>query len=523
MIRYTSQNQISIEEFRTPFAIKLTRENRWVKLAEALPWDELAKIYHRTLSAQKGRPSVDARIVIGALIIKHKETLSDESTIEAIQENVYQQYFLGLNDYQYEPVFDSSLFVTIRKRIGVEAFDAMVLELMRTANLIPQRIQEETKDKQIKSENKLTDAPHDTPHQTQGPLNQEQTQQQSSCSSTPTEEQPNSGTLIVDMSVAPADITFPTDLKLLNTAREKTELLIDEIYNSSELHKVKPRTYRKRARRDYLSIAKQRKKSLKSIRKALRKQLGYVGRNIKTIHKLLDVTPKALWYSEMRMFWVIQELYRQQKEMYDAKTNRISDRIVSIFQAHVRPIVRGKEKAKTEFGAQVSVSIMNGFKRVHSIKWDAYNEGNDLQEQLESYKLAYGVYPEIVLADKKYGSKENRQYMKEHGIRYGGTPLGRPKKNTDELLPKEIINQRNHIEGTFGLGKRSYGLDCIKARLSDTSLSWIAMIFLVMNLPVVVKSLGGSFLSFFIFELDRLFDFFGRLKLVTHRHIFAVP
>jgi transposase, IS5 family len=225
----------------------------------------------------------------------------------------------------------------------------------------------------------------------------------------------------------------------------------------------------------------------------------------------------------MKMFWVIEELYRQQKEMYDTKTNRISDRIVSIFQPHVRPIVRGKERNKTEFGAQVSVSIMNGFKRVHSIKWDAYNEGNDLREQLESYKRTYGVYPEIVLADKKYGSKENRQYMKEHGIRYGGTPLGRPKKNTEQLLSKKIVNQRNHIEGTFGLGKRAYGLDCIKARLSDTSVSWISMIFLVMNLPLVLKSAGSSFLSFFVSELYWLHKCYMRVDLTLHRLSFALP
>lgn len=523
MIRYTSQKQIAIEEFKTPFEIKLPRENRWVKLAEALPWDELAKIYHRAMSATKGRRSKDARIVIGAMIIKHKEELSDEDTLESIQENMYQQYFIGLKEYQYKPIFDSSLFVTIRKRLGVEAFDAMVLELMRAAKVIPQKNQEELKDKEEKTEIETTASQEEIPNHPQ-PSHNEVSTDQPTCAIARTEEQPkNAGTLIVDMSVAPADITFPTDIKLLNTAREKTELLIDVIYNSSELHKVKPRTYRKRARRDYLAIAKQRKKSLKSIRKALRKQLGYVGRNIKTIHKLLDITPKALCPKEMKMFWVIQELYRQQKEMYDTKTNSIKDRIVSILQPHVRPIVRGKEKARTEFGAQVSVSIMNGFKRVHSIKWDAYNEGNDLKEQVKSYKLTYGVYPKIVLADKKYGSRENRLYMKKYGIRYGGSPLGRPSKNTEQLLPKKIVNQRNHIEGTFGLGKRAYGLDCIKARLSDTSISWISMIFLVMNLPLVLKSLGSSFLSFFKFVLVRLLELYDRLNFVTNRGAFALP
>ena len=109
MIKYTSQNQITIEEFKTPLETKLSRENRWVKLAEVLPWDKLAKIYHRAMSATKGRRSKDARIVIGAMIIKYKEVLSDEGTLESIQENMYQQYFWGLKEYQYAPVFDSSL------------------------------------------------------------------------------------------------------------------------------------------------------------------------------------------------------------------------------------------------------------------------------------------------------------------------------------------------------------------------------------------------------------------------------
>lgn len=266
---------------------------------------------------------------------------------------------------------------------------------------------------------------------------------------------------------------------------------------------IKPRTYRKKARKDYLSIAKQRKKSAKSIRKSLRKQLNYVGRNIKTIHTLLDVVSNGLSYGQMKMFWIIQELYRQQKEMYETKTHRTSDRIVSVEQVHVRPIVRGKASAPVEFGAQVSVGIMNGFRRIERIEWDSYNESSDLKNQIEQYKITYGCYPDIVLADNKYGTKDNRAYMTEHGIRYGGTPLGRPKKNgeSEKILSKEIVNQRNSIEGTFGTGKRSYGLDCIKARRSDTSMSWIAAIFFVMNLPLFLKELGSSFLSFFEFAL----------------------
>lgn len=118
MIRYTSQQQLSIEEFKTPFHLKLDQNNRWVKLAQLIPWDELASIYHTTLNATQGAPSVNARIVIGAMIIKHKQKLDDREAIEYIRENPYVQYFLGLSNYTTKSVFDRSLFTHLRYRLG---------------------------------------------------------------------------------------------------------------------------------------------------------------------------------------------------------------------------------------------------------------------------------------------------------------------------------------------------------------------------------------------------------------------
>lgn len=535
MIRYQSQHQIPIEEFQTPFELKLSKRNRWITLATTLPWDGLVKIYSRTLSKKHGRPAINPRIVIGALIIKHKEVLSDERTIEAIQENVYQQYFLGLTQYQEEPVFDPSLFVTIRKRIGVEAFDAMVVELMQIANN-PLEVSRPEKTN-FQEEQTNTSAPE--AHQVFAESSSTSQEQKVVSDSTPSssdvpssetsmdEAEINSGMLIVDLTVAPADIAYPTDIELLNTSREKTEELIDLLYAAvpKEQRMIKPRTYRKKARKDYLSIAKQRKRSAKSIRKSIRKQLNYVGRNIKTIHALLGIVSNGLSYSQMKVLWIIQELYRQQQEMYDLKTHRVDDRIVSVEQAHVRPIVRGKASASVEFGAQVSASSMNGYRRIERIVWDPYNEASDLKNQIECYKKTYGCYPKIVLGDKKYGTKENRALMKEHNIQYGGTPLGRPRKDgtQEKLLSKTIVNQRNSIEGTFGTGKRSYGLDCIKARRSDTSVSWIAAIFFVMNLPLFLKSLGLSFLSFFESPIIRLLERSFRLLLGLEFPTFRAP
>ena len=124
MIRYQSQKQQTLPGFETPFQTTLDKNNRWVKLSDCMPWDELAEGYYQKLSVKQGRPAKDARLVIGAVIIKHKLCLSDEETVMQIQENPYLQYFVGLQGYQIEAPFSPTLFVEIRKRMGHNVFEA---------------------------------------------------------------------------------------------------------------------------------------------------------------------------------------------------------------------------------------------------------------------------------------------------------------------------------------------------------------------------------------------------------------
>ena len=97
MIRYTSERQLPLAGFTLPFGGKLNPKNRWVKLSHRIPWDELATGYHKKMNADRGRPAKNGRLVIGAVIIKHKLNLSDEETVLQIQENPYLQYFVGLS------------------------------------------------------------------------------------------------------------------------------------------------------------------------------------------------------------------------------------------------------------------------------------------------------------------------------------------------------------------------------------------------------------------------------------------
>jgi hypothetical protein len=252
----------------------------------------------------------------------------------------------------------------------------------------------------------------------------------------------------------------------------------------------KPRTYRRKARKDFLKYSKNRKPGKNLLRKSIRKQLGYVLRDIGYV----EMVKHLLSEKDQNCFEVIGTLYSQQKEMFDNKTNRVDDRIVSLHEPWVRPIVRGKVKAPTEFGAKVGISLVDGYARVETLSWDAFHEGTTLKEIVEAYHRDTGFYPERILADKAYRSRENLQYCKEHGIRVSGPKLGRPPK--DKALYRQQLHdewkesgERAEVECVFGVGKRRYSLNRIMMRLQHTSELAIHTSILTMNLWKKLRAL----------------------------------
>jgi len=376
MLRYTSTKQIEIFKFEHPFQTELDPENRWVKLSNLLPWDELVGIYARSLLQSKGKYGIDGRLAVGSLIIKHKLGISDREVIETLKENIYLQYFVGFKGFRKEAAFDSSLLVELRKRMGAEKFDLMNQEIIN-------RSEEVTKVQKKKAKSDSAREGNDTKPKGQSP-----TTEGGNSDKQTSKELPNHGKLKIDATVSDQMILYPTDLGLLNRAREESERIIDVLYKKTELKK-KPRTYRREARKAYLTVTKKRNKSQKLIRKSIGKQLRYLGRDIKHIHKLLDMFEGKefpLNKRDQKIFWVIQLLYSQQEEMYGEKKHSIANRIVNIYQPYVRPIPRGKEKASVEFGAKLGVSEVEGYVRINNLSWEAYNESSDLKPQVEEYK-----------------------------------------------------------------------------------------------------------------------------------------
>jgi IS5 family transposase len=327
------------------------------------------------------------------------------------------------------------------------------------------------------------------------------------------EEIINHGRLLMDATVAPQNITYPTDLKVLNASREKSEQIIDKLYDAKLHGETKVRTYREIARKDFLNTAKKKQKTNKEIYKANVSQLRYLKRNLQHIAYLLEqyevhqilipLKPKQLEYLE-----VIREVYKQQQTMYQTHTKSIENRIVNIHQAYVRPIVRGKEGTKVEFGSKLQVSLVKGFSFIDKLSWNNFNEGGYLMDSVNKYKTRFGYYPAEVLADQIYCTRANRKQLKLLNIKLCAKPLGRPSKTalSNHVSPGE----RNPIEGKFGQGKVAYGLDNIKAKLKTTSESWIAAIALVLNL-VNMARLASLYFLFWITKL--LFRKFDRPKL----------
>ena len=174
------------------------------------------------------------------------------------------------------------------------------------------------------------------------------------------------------------------------------------------------------------------------------------------------------------------KMYEQQKMMLEQNVRSCADRIISIYQSHLRPIVRGKTKARGELGAKIGGSIVNVYTYVDHLSWYAYNESSDLAMQIELYRKRFGMLPREVQVDKIYLGKANRLYLKDNHVECYNRPLGRPPKKDNDRHAEEkrrALCERNEIEATFGTSKRVYRANDIRAKLDNTADTWIGACF----------------------------------------------
>ena len=480
MYKFDRNHQYSLSDFNQPLGMEMNPENRWVKKAAMIPWEEIEDRYADLFQSKVGMPAKPLQTALGSLLIQKEYGYSDRELVEQIKENPYYQYFIGLPGYEYKAPFVPSLLVEFRKRLDENVL-AEINEMIVAYNDPDDSSDDDSNGGGNSADNTNTE-----------------NDKQSAC------EPENEGTLILDATCAPQNIAYPQDINLLNEAREKLESLIDEICD--EYNFYKPRMYREKAREAYLALAKCRKRTGKRIRKAIGQQLRFISRDLGYIDMFVLYNDVALNDKQKKHLCVLRELYEQQKYMYDNKTHKVKDRIVSISQPYIRPIIRGKAKAPVEFGAKLDMSIdEKGIARLEKLSFDAYNEEDVLVTAIENYRKRTGHYPQRVLVDQIYRNQKNRAYCKSRKIRISGKALGRPKKNpTPE--EKKIAHQDNtdriEVERGFSLAKRCFGMGLITAKLDITTRSSIALSILAMNLGNLARAfLLATFYPIFLLRL----------------------
>lgn len=374
----------------------------------------------------RGEVALNVRIVLRALLIKEILGLSNREVVESVIEKSYLQYFLGFKNFQMKALFCASLLMHLGKRL--------FLEVVMSLN-----------DKIIESARKSSN-PEDDPSPDRGGVPLENSN---------SSEAENSGAIQMDATYTPADVK----LNLVNEARELTETVIDKLGEQCVDRDSRPRTTRKICRRRYLEIIKHPKYEISKRRGALCFLLNAIHQNLEFIAKLCDRCGNIPQIISDQLI-VIRPPYDQQRTMRDNHSRRIDDRIVSLYQLPVHPIVHGKAGHETEFVAKLTANVGNEYARTERLSWNAYNEGGDLQMICERYRVRTGHYPEAVLAAKLFCSWENLRYCAEHGIRLSGLRLRRPAKIVNpEFLKQQLADNlaRNAIEGKFGHCKQRFG------------------------------------------------------------------
>ena len=420
-----------------PFGGKLDENNRWLRIADLVAWEELEEEYAKHFS-DVGRPATDAQLVIGLLLLKHMTGLSDVGIVQDVLENPYMQAFCGYEKFVTEELLDPSTLTRMRERLGLEFFKELEA---KTYKLLMDR-------KIIKAKG-----------------------------------------MLVDATVFPEKIKYPNDVGLLNDVREWLDRQIKKL---GKIVGKKYRTYPRRSRKEYLNFSKKKTKTKKVINKAKKQMLQYVRRNIKHLKDAIEqikVRGGKVKEHIIEKLRVAEKIFHQQQEMYKRKSNRVEERIVSLHRAYVRPIKRGKQGKKTEFGGKGALVEVGGFLFLDYFEHRAFAEEELLADHLAGYMSRFGKLPPYASMDAKYGTEENRELAEKLGVRASFKRRGRKPKTVDsqDRWFKKKQRERNRIEGRFGNGKEHYGLDRVKYSIKDGSEIWVRAGILAMNLKAAAN------------------------------------
>jgi IS5 family transposase len=411
--------------------VEMDKNHLFVKIADNFNWDKVLGELKKFYCSNNGRTTISTRLKVGLLIAKHLKKWSDIGVTGQLRENLYLQYLCDISpeDATRGVINDSSLSY-FRKQIGEEGI-----------KIIEEEVERLLKDNGKSKGNKM----------------------------------------IVDSTIVPENIEYPTDVHLLEKCRRKLVKIIDNA--CKELSISKPRTYKNLGRKAFLTFIKFRKKGNEFRKKVQKKLIRFVYRNLNQAKELIA---KANNFSEIvkQEIDVINKILNQQKELSQGKP--VKHRIVSIHKPKVRPMVKGKFPNEVEFGQKITL-VKKG-KGIFLSDSDNENTSDTelLDKSVEFYEDKFKKKPMAVITDRGYYSAKNVRMLKEKGIKkLALAPRGKTKPTyTKESYYKKLCRERNAIEADISLLKRCYGLN--RNRYKNQN-QWIRLGLIARNLKVALS------------------------------------
>ncbi len=390
---------------------------------QSIPWEELVRSF-KLKRSRVGRKSLfDNQGQLALMFLKAYTSLSDRKLIEQLNANIDYQFFCGVLLSPDERLADFKIVSKIRTHLGKR------LKIKSTQKTLAQAWKPYLKDTHA---------------------------------------------MLTDATCYESQVRYPTNVKLLWESVDWNYHQLKLLCKSLRVRM--PRNKYLGQREKYYNYQRKRRKPQKERTKRTRSLLYLLNK----FNRLLDEYEEQYkdrfqlpdkYYQKRK---IIRKVYRQQKQVFETG-NSIPDRIVSISKSYIRPIVRGKEIKKVEFGAKVNMVQVDGINFIEHLSFDPFHEGNRLIESIWLSRYLFGKTTHVS-ADRIYATNKNRKYCTSHGITTNFARKGRAGKHEQhrKAISKELNKERaSRMEGSFGTEKEHYSLNRIKARTKQNEALWI--------------------------------------------------
>lgn len=290
---------------------------------------------------------------------------------------------------------------------------------------------------------------------------------------------------MIDATCVESHLRYPTSVKLLWESCTKVYELMQDIRKRLKLRASRSNYSKHEAA--FLNYQRMRKKTNRKEKKLRKQLLKYLLRLLQGFHELVSCRGCKLKARHRKLIATIEKVYEQQHELTYGNAQNVTDRIVSLHKPYIRPIVRGKETKRVEFGAKLHKLQVDGISFIEHLSYENFNEGTRLKSSVAFHHKYFGKLSQLG-ADRIYATNENRRYCNKLRIANSFVAKGNEGKlatQKQQMRSALSVVRATVLEGSFGNEKNHYLLNKVKARTQNTERVWIFFAMMTANASII--------------------------------------